>query len=469
MRLHVIFAVFSLCFSLNAAGDRMRIAVMDLTPQIGYSAAEAAQVSVLLRSRIIAERMFEVVERSQINTILQEAEFQSTGCTDNSCAVEIGKILSVNRMAVGTVGVFYSKIMISVRIVEVESGKIILSEDMFTTESSIFDDITALAKKISATARSLRGKVKLSDIEALIQAKSYRDAGKLLEIYLDQNGSSDSTARLYESICRGIADENLNATETYMELKLYEQAKASMKESISLFPNQVKYSERLHLIESIESTYKTTGKSEYIKGMDTVPYKLYFGYVLHLPFLEVTDAATSKTISTTLDSFTDLGCFGVEAWWTPFSFFNIPVIGSWLKLTALPSIGTSLVWGDMMRVKSAYDVNAFDISDADSFKSMQQSFNDGSYINANLSLGCYGAVQIYTVLIGLGGEVNCTYASTKMRFTGHTDTSSLWYLQSGVSAFIAWSFSGNWTCYIRLRGVGGPAFGSVNTSFGLGF
>jgi len=46
-----------------------------------------------------------VMERSEMALVLQEQSFQQSGvCDQSSCALEIGKILSVDRMVVGSVG-----------------------------------------------------------------------------------------------------------------------------------------------------------------------------------------------------------------------------------------------------------------------------------------------------------------------------------------------------------------------------
>ena len=65
---------------------------------------------------------YTVVERSQMDKIFEQFEIQNTGCTDITCAVEFGKMLSVERIIIGSIGLVGQTYSISTRIVDVESG-----------------------------------------------------------------------------------------------------------------------------------------------------------------------------------------------------------------------------------------------------------------------------------------------------------------------------------------------------------
>ena len=56
--------------------------------------------------------------------ILEEQNFQLTGCTSDECAVEIGQLLSVNTMVAGSIGKVGATFSIVVRIIDVQTGKI---------------------------------------------------------------------------------------------------------------------------------------------------------------------------------------------------------------------------------------------------------------------------------------------------------------------------------------------------------
>ncbi len=98
-----------------------RVAVIDFQAK-GINQIIAKNVSELIRAELISSGKYTVIERAQMAEILKEQEFQMTGCTDVSCAVKVGKLLSARKILVGTVMQMGVKIIISGRIVDVERG-----------------------------------------------------------------------------------------------------------------------------------------------------------------------------------------------------------------------------------------------------------------------------------------------------------------------------------------------------------
>jgi TolB-like protein len=58
---------------------------------------------------------------------MEEVQFQQTGCTSAECAIQIGKVLAVKKMVVGTVSRLGKKYFITVRMVDVETSQIDLA------------------------------------------------------------------------------------------------------------------------------------------------------------------------------------------------------------------------------------------------------------------------------------------------------------------------------------------------------
>jgi TolB-like protein len=100
-----------------------RIAVMDFETQ-DLPRSTGAMAAELVRTELANEKSFTVIERNRINLILKEHGFQQSGCTDQSCAVEVGRLLSANKILTGTVMKLGGQIIITVRLVDVQSGKI---------------------------------------------------------------------------------------------------------------------------------------------------------------------------------------------------------------------------------------------------------------------------------------------------------------------------------------------------------
>ena len=122
MNYHKLIALTILIFFTSFLfADKMNIAVLDLEAR-GVDNAISLNVSDLIRTEMINSGRFTVLERAQLKAILKEQSFQQTGCTDISCAVKIGKLISANKILIGSIMKFGGKIVISGRIVDVEKG-----------------------------------------------------------------------------------------------------------------------------------------------------------------------------------------------------------------------------------------------------------------------------------------------------------------------------------------------------------
>lgn len=127
------------------AAEKMPIAVIDLKAR-GVSKMVSAAVTDLIRSEMVKTGLYTVVERSQMDEILKEQGFQQTGCTDQSCAVQLGKILSAKKILLGEINKMGETIMITVRIVDVEKG---VSEYSANEKAHSEDVLDEAAKKLT--------------------------------------------------------------------------------------------------------------------------------------------------------------------------------------------------------------------------------------------------------------------------------------------------------------------------------
>ena len=68
-----------------------------------------------------------------MDKILEEFDYQNTGCTDEECAVELGKMLNAERIVIGSVGLVGQTYTINARIVDIETASTLSVADyMFT-------------------------------------------------------------------------------------------------------------------------------------------------------------------------------------------------------------------------------------------------------------------------------------------------------------------------------------------------
>ncbi|MEK7475424.1 MAG: CsgG/HfaB family protein [Candidatus Coatesbacteria bacterium] len=92
------------------------------------SASDASVISDLFRTEMVKVGSFDVVEKASMERVLQEQAFQQTGCTTQECAVKLGRILNVQYLVLGSVGKLFGSYVITIRVVKVETGKIIYSD-----------------------------------------------------------------------------------------------------------------------------------------------------------------------------------------------------------------------------------------------------------------------------------------------------------------------------------------------------
>ena len=110
------------------------IAILDLEAN-GVSNIEAKGLSEKIRTRIswlINTELYSnsagtieyvVVERSQMDKILEQFEIQSAVCTDVSCAIEFGKMFHADRIIIGSVNVIGKTFNVTARLIDVETAK----------------------------------------------------------------------------------------------------------------------------------------------------------------------------------------------------------------------------------------------------------------------------------------------------------------------------------------------------------
>ncbi len=141
----ILFILFT--SSLLIAQNRIQVAILEFSGE-GLSTSEARIITSRFRSSLFETQKYTIVERSRMDEVLNEQGFQLTGCTSDECAIEAGKILGVRYILVGEVGKIGRLFTLSVRMINVESGKLlkIVTED---SEGSIEDFVREEVVKIA--------------------------------------------------------------------------------------------------------------------------------------------------------------------------------------------------------------------------------------------------------------------------------------------------------------------------------
>ncbi len=103
--------------------EKINIAVLELNGN-GIDETDLIGLSNRLRTELFKTGEFTVIERSQMDLILQEQGFQQSGCTSSECAVDIGQMLNVQKMVAGSIDKVGNVYVADVRLIDVQSGEI---------------------------------------------------------------------------------------------------------------------------------------------------------------------------------------------------------------------------------------------------------------------------------------------------------------------------------------------------------
>ncbi len=99
-----IIMIMGIFTALLAQEKKLKVAVKRLSGK-GISESVADIITARLRVELLSNGAFRVMERSEMTSILKEQGFQQSGvCKDNSCLVEAGQILGVDRIIAGDIG-----------------------------------------------------------------------------------------------------------------------------------------------------------------------------------------------------------------------------------------------------------------------------------------------------------------------------------------------------------------------------
>jgi len=129
--------------------ERITLGVLDFEAK-NTNKKNAEAVTELLRTSLFNTGRFVVVEREKISQVLEEQQFQSTGLTVMDQAVEIGRLLNVQKIMAGSLSRLGDTFVLNTRIVDVQSGVVDLAVSKKSTggEENLPETIDELARTI---------------------------------------------------------------------------------------------------------------------------------------------------------------------------------------------------------------------------------------------------------------------------------------------------------------------------------
>ncbi len=190
MRKFSVLFVLLLSFRLFAS-EKISMAVYDfdarsVPPAIGDSVTDFVQTSLYETGK------FNMMDRKNVQKILKEQMFQKTGCSSTDCAVEAGRILNVSNMVLGSVSKLGQRYVISLQLVDVEQGKISISDKVETDSEDMLNVASSALAEHFAKQVGIKGKVLkvFNENEIIINLGSQDKLDKDQELNIERLGEA---------------------------------------------------------------------------------------------------------------------------------------------------------------------------------------------------------------------------------------------------------------------------------------
>ena len=144
----------------NDTKDHIAIYSFEISGDV--SEDEILIVVEAIRHELIKSNQFRVLGRDKMDEIMEEQKMHLSGiCDESNCDVEIGKILSVEKIIGGSLRKVGSLYVLSARIYDVETGEILMSVRE-TYEGSIQQLLTITVKRVANTLTEGKGGIRSS-------------------------------------------------------------------------------------------------------------------------------------------------------------------------------------------------------------------------------------------------------------------------------------------------------------------
>jgi len=147
---------------IKRVGERMSVAVLPFENK-GASRDLGDIVFDKMITALFKEDRFRVVERSQLESVLEEQKLGASGLIDASTAAELGRGLGVDAIILGSVAAAPNgAISLDARAIDTETAMIIVAHDAYSARSdvqSVKKTVAYLAKKFVSSLPLIQGSV----------------------------------------------------------------------------------------------------------------------------------------------------------------------------------------------------------------------------------------------------------------------------------------------------------------------
>ena len=155
MKKFICFLLIILFVSVSLAQEKKEtLAILDFNVVSGISPMESVTLTNIFRSEMFKTGRFDVLERNDMESILKEQAFSLTGaCNSAECAIEIGQLLSAEKIVIGDFGKVGETFSITIRLVDVSTAKMemVLNERFKGDPETFLEIVKKMAQQLSGT------------------------------------------------------------------------------------------------------------------------------------------------------------------------------------------------------------------------------------------------------------------------------------------------------------------------------
>ncbi len=138
--LATLFIFLSLNYCCFASEDKLSVAVFDPTSS-GTSIDEGTKIAIreLISSTIVNSGIYNLVERSLLEKVMQEQQFSNSGMVSENDATEIGKLAGANKIVLSVVTLTGGRNMLSIKMIDVQTAQVERQKVKLITSGELLD------------------------------------------------------------------------------------------------------------------------------------------------------------------------------------------------------------------------------------------------------------------------------------------------------------------------------------------
>ncbi len=138
--------------------EKSRVAILPFEAR-EVSQSESQVITELFETALVKTGVYNIIEQNQIEAIAEAQAYSLSGCVDDSCAVEVGKLLSAELIVIGTISKVGNKYIANSKIIDVALGKNIKADSVSADNLAEMTEtkISFLAFKLAGLTYSENG------------------------------------------------------------------------------------------------------------------------------------------------------------------------------------------------------------------------------------------------------------------------------------------------------------------------